>query len=92
MRVFRSITVPKQQRDIYDYTVCDICKDESNEEWAPGFSAFESTVEISDGESFPEGGSGTSIKYDICPKCFKEKLIPWLESQGAETKVNEWDW
>lgn len=29
------------------------------------------------------------IIIDMCPNCFKEKLIPWLEDQGA--KIEEKD-
>ncbi len=37
-----------------------------------------------------EGGSGTKVDVDICPACFREKLIPWLKSQGVEVKTEEW--
>lgn len=29
------------------------------------------------------GGYTKTKNFDICPKCFKEKLVPWFESQGA---------
>ena len=44
------------------------------------------------GVSYPEGGSGTEIEVDLCPTCFKEKLVPWLRSQGATIEEKEWEW
>lgn len=31
-------------------------------------------------------------EVDICPDCFKNKLVPWLISQGAKIKQEDWDW
>lgn len=28
--------------------------------------------------------------FDLCPACFREKLVPWLESQGAVPQVEEY--
>lgn len=51
---------------------------------------IEVTVRQKDGDSYPEGGSGTKYIVDMCPKCFKEKLIPWLESQGCKAEREDW--
>ncbi len=29
---------------------------------------------------------------DLCPECFKERLLPWLDSQGAKARIEDWDW
>ena len=88
----------------YDYLICrtcDLCGLKSNRasesEWN-GFSygVDETQVEIvvrqKEGSNYPEGGSGTKYDVDLCPKCFKEKLVPWLISQGARIKEEVWDW
>ena len=49
-------------------------------------------VRQEDGENYPEGGRGTKYQVDMCPDCFKNKLIPWLESQGCAAKREDWDW
>lgn len=49
-------------------------------------------VKHKDGESYPEGGSGTEVDIDVCPECFKTKLIPWLESQGVVIERKDLDW
>ena len=38
------------------------------------------------------GGDGESDTFDICPDCFKSKLIPWMREQGVEPEHKEWDW
>jgi len=30
--------------------------------------------------------------FGIYPKCFTEKLIPWLKEMGAEPIETDWDW
>lgn len=44
------------------------------------------------GEQYPEGGSTKTTLFDICPDCFKNKLIPWFENQGAKKTIkNSYD-
>lgn len=45
---------------------------------------IEVTVRHKEGMRFPEGVSYEEISVDVCPDCFKTKLIPWLESQGVK--------
>ena len=74
---------------------CDICHEEIRREHdsvGDGCSAEEVTVEHKTGHSYPEGGSGETVLVDICPKCFDERLVPWLQSQGAEPRKEEWSW
>ena len=92
MKKFKEVKVHAHIERSYSSTVCDLCGDESEDNWAPGYSANKTEVKIIEGKSYPEGGSGTEISYDICPTCFKTKLIPWLESQGAHTIEYDWSW
>lgn len=71
------------------------------EEW-PGKGIYDTNetvvaVEIrqKEGVTYPALGpaaEGTKYEIDICPVCFKEKLIPWLISQGANIKQENWDY
>tara|TARA_Y100000310_G_C20654248_1_gene801176 strand:+ start:138 stop:416 length:279 start_codon:yes stop_codon:yes gene_type:complete len=43
------------------------------------------------GEHYPEGGSGECMLVDLCPDCFRDKLVPWLKSQGADVEYIGYD-
>ena len=97
MRKYEEKTeIVKQERLVE--TTCDICgaiAKKGNWEssaWEVAEQEIEITVRCKDGHSYPEGGSGTQYVVDICPKCFKDKLIPWFQSQGCKAKTEEWDW
>ena len=47
-------------------------------------------VQLKAGEHNLNGGVGETISFDICPRCFEERLQRWLEQQGAEAKVEPW--
>ena len=78
---------------------CDLCGiEEGTPSWG-GSTCYQVdeteisiTIKQKEGDSFPEGGFGEEYIVDICPTCFKKKLIPWLESQGANIKQTDWDW
>lgn len=56
------------------------------------YRVHDTTVVCRDGTSYPDGGSGSEIVVDLCHECFRNKLVPWLEGQGAEIREKEWDW
>lgn len=90
MKTYEEVKVTeKVKRHIF--TTCDLCGGTTKGNWGGGFEVHEVEVRIKEGDTYPEFGSGTEIEYDICPTCFKDKLIPWLESQGAETREREWE-
>ena len=49
------------------------------------------TVKQRQGTDYPEGGQGTEYNIDLCPTCFKDRLVVWLRSEGADIKETEWD-
>ena len=79
-------------------TTCDLCgriaKDGNWERslWEVAESEIEIEIKTKDGVEYPEGGHGTKIIVDMCPQCFKEKLVPWLKSQGATVDEIDWDY
>jgi hypothetical protein len=87
----------------YDETVtvevrCDLCgrtaprPGHGQGTWGQyGGDVNEVTVSHRSGSSYPEGGSGETVEFDVCPDCFRDKLVPWLRSQGAEPRTTEWD-
>lgn len=86
------------EREVLVETTCDLCGAVAKSgNWESStYEVAEVEVEVTvhqkDGVSYPEGGNGTEYTADICPDCFKNKLIPWLESQGCKAKRKDWDW
>lgn len=73
---------------------CDICGKKYNDNWnVRGFAEMaETEIRYKEGSNYPDGGYGTETTIDICPTCFKEKLIPWVKAQGGTPTVTDWDW
>lgn len=44
------------------------------------------------GSSCPDGSSTETTFVDICPKCFDEKLLPWLKGLGVEPQKETLKW
>jgi len=91
----------RQRTSEYDHLVkltCDLCRTEAKGgDWES--STYEvnevevqMTVRQKEGSNYPEGGSGEDYLIDLCPTCFKERLVPWLRSEGADIVQREWDW
>lgn len=70
------------KRKYHEYLECDICKERTHREhWGKGYNEkVETTVEIETGEYYSDESFGHVLSLDICPECFKTKLIPFLES------------
>ena len=88
--------VVKKQR--LEKMICDLCSKESigagwkNSIWSINETEIEITVRQTEGTNYPEGGFGTEYIIDLCPECFKNRLVPWLKSEGAKVEEKEWDW
>lgn len=85
--------IPESTRTVTVAYICDLCGDESPTKWEDGnWDTLDINVSMKTGESYPESGSGETIEYDVCPSCFKSKIIPFMESHGAKTRREEWDY
>jgi len=89
MKHMKKVDVPATTRDAVDFVTCDLCGAKI-EEGRNDVNEIE--VRHKTGSSFPEGGIGEETSVDMCGKCFDEKLVPWLRSQGAEPRTEDWDW
>jgi len=95
MKLYKKHVVPRHTETRIDKLKCDLCGAESHDrdDWsAERYAVAETTIQCKTGSSYPEGGSGTEYNIDLCPTCFEEKLIPWLQSQGATVKEKEWEY
>lgn len=79
---------PAQEYESLVETLCDICRKPFTEGYG---GVLETEVRMKTGYAHQDGGSGEETEFDICPGCFKEKLIPFLESLGAKPRVEDWD-
>ena len=79
------------ERDELVEVNCDLCHNITKTgDWAQGaYDVADVAVELEEGKHYPDCRSTEVTTFDICPKCFKEKLIPWLKSQGAEPTVED---
>ena len=91
----------RQETREYTYlleTTCDLCGTiAKNGYWdRSNYEVNETEIEVKikqkQGEAYPEAGWGKEILIDMCPKCFTEKLIPWLKTQGADIQETDWDY
>lgn len=86
----------KVEEEVLDELRCDLCGTKADHgTWESGCYRVDETdlsvtVKQRSGDVYPEGGSGTEYLIDLCPTCFKDRLVPWLINQGA--KINEKDW
>lgn len=95
MKHMKTVLILEHQEQVFDKLTCDICGAESNgdENWATkDFEHALSTVQLEERVSYPDGGHSKDITFHICPSCFKGKLVPWLETQGAKPSIGEADW
>jgi transcription elongation factor Elf1 len=90
MEHMKTIEEPAKMREIVDFVTCDICG--SKIETESPYEVNEVKVCHRIGSNYPEGGDGTETSVDLCGKCFDEKLLPWLRSQGAEPQESDWEW
>ncbi len=94
-RVFKKHIRPEKEVDILDYIECDYCKRktysdtvDSAANWASGYEFDQIILRKEEGERYPEGGGCRTEEWDICPKCFEEKVRPIL----PPSRKHERDW
>lgn len=78
----RLVTVKK-------HLFCDWCNTEITEQT---FEVREGRVMLKLGYNYPDGGSAEVLKADLCEDCFKNKLVPFLESNGCKVRTENQDW
>lgn len=92
MKNYEEEVIPATHVQKHVSTTCDLCGDITDNDWSPGYEQNEAKVAIQEMKAYPEGGWGAEYEYDICPTCFKEKIMPWLKKQGAEPRKRDIDY
>ena len=85
--------------DVLIETKCDLCGvvakygDWSSSVYEISDAKVAVTIMQKEGSNYGhDGGEETLLIVDICPKCFKEVLIPFLREKGAKIRKEELDW
>jgi len=83
MKIYK--TIPETKAEQLESTTCDLCGDISycQSPWASGCSIFKASIKMTDGQEWEDRGCDTEISYDVCPDCFKNKLVPWFDSYNV---------
>ena len=90
------------EKEVIDSVECSLCSQTFKDalpdydgeiEWnTEPYSAEKTAVYMRDGNIYPESGSGNQIKFEICPHCFKNVLVPYLVARGAKPTIREWNY
>lgn len=98
MKKYETRTQTSSHEELTGIT-CDLCgrAAKSADRWDGGAYVVNDTevtvtVRQREGHEYPGSGSGTEYSIDLCPQCFKDRLVPWLREQGARIEPLEWDW
>lgn len=98
MRKYEKRIIPSEEKDVLVETSCDLCgKIAKNGGWESStYEVNEVDVSVSvhhnEGTVYPDGdGWGTKINVDMCPDCFRNVLVPFLNEKGANVQIKEWE-
>lgn len=83
------------EHEIRDELKCDLCGFTviGGYEWPRDiYEILETEVSMTVGTSYPESHNSVETIFDICPTCFKEKLIPLMALQNAFPRTKESDY
>lgn len=82
--------IPEHEEKSFLSLTCDLCGVEIKKD--SQFDASKVVVAGEEGVSYPEGGTCTRTEFDVCVKCFKDEVVTWFISRGAQPRVKEIDW
>jgi len=89
MRTYKTTIIPEHNSTSIDQVFCDLCGEVRKHQL---YAVSDVVVSYEFGNAYSDNGSTTQLSYDICGSCFRNKLMVWLESQGAEPRKEEKDW
>lgn len=98
MKIYDIKVIPEKQETYVKLRICDLCgRNTDKEDWSGEYYEINQTevkviIRGGEGINLPEEGNGIIYEVDICPNCFKNELVPWLQSKGAKIKPVKWNW
>jgi hypothetical protein len=94
MKIYGERTVPEHVTTELRAIRCELCgKEAANGDWsAKTYDVAVVTVSMEVGEDFGGSGSIKRTSYELCLDCFRNRLMDWIEGQGAHRTVEELSW
>lgn len=83
MKIFKKETIEHTKQI---GMVCDLCNKKSSNSNGWNTEPTEiavSRMELTTGNTDHYYYNTTVLTFDVCPDCFRTKLIPWMKEQGA---------
>ncbi len=96
----KTVQVMPTTREVVESITCDLCgkvfphadTDSDGINWEQPYDVAKTGVYIGTGYNYPESTDIDYRDYHICPRCFENKLEPWLKEQGAKFTEREIGW
>lgn len=96
MKQYEDISIPATTRKCLEKVICDLCGKESKRTdwwrrtWDESEYDFQETeLNCRIGEDYPEGRNYDEYEIDMCPDCFINRLIPWIEKENPQAKIEK---
>lgn len=87
MRTYEEVTIPERTQKRISETYCDLCGETIK---VHAYSTDDVIVSKEIGFHYPDSGYQTIIEYDVCLKCFDDKIVPIFGN--AKPTITERDW
>lgn len=83
----------ESERRVLAGVTCDICgRKATSDDWSEeSYGVDEIRIERRHGQQFPEGDFTVLSSFDLCPDCWENKLLPWMQEQGATPSDVDYD-
>ncbi len=87
MRTGKKIVKTAEVIETHNY--CDFCNQDLDRQ--KSFQQNSATIEMYEGIYYPEADCRTVTYLDVCTECFKEKIIPAVESLKIKFRERDAD-
>ena len=81
---------PAEEQTIVTHVSCDICGAKVGGKTR--FDVDVVRVQRETGDEYPEGARKKRVDYDVCGKCFDEKVAPFLVGLGVKPRESDRSW
>jgi hypothetical protein len=95
MRHYEMVEVPARKVRNHVKTTCDLCGATAKKgcwdsaEWETDKTNLDVRVTHYRQNDYGNSADVEKMMVDLCPKCFENKLVPWLREQGAEIEYKD---
>ncbi len=88
MKIYKEVEKLRKTKELIEHS-CDICKQKSkskeSDNWGDCSRDVERVeIEYTSGTCYYGDSGGEVISFDICPDCFKDKIVSYFKGLGVE--------